>query len=293
MLPLLLLLLTMVANVFSLQHQALVWEHSSLAMSVFQSSGLDVCGSVNSFLGASSCTACLSMCPDLRATYDAACSTHQPAACTQLQTLIDSACSGDCDACMTLKGAFDAECSSNSSSSSTSVTVDQPFGGVGGDTTTTELQAVTPGKVCQTNANASGNDAAPNNFVTDAGTGGHGGSCTCPNGEVYQVGDNGDNCATLACINGVSGTCNAEGGDWSGNKVTCDEFKWQQADCVNLALHRPATQSSVDGASSASRAVDGTLNDEPGNHCRQVLPRQLVLGMPSDCVCSSATRTPA
>ena len=40
------------------------------------------------------------------------------------------------------------------------------------------------------------------------GVGGWGGSCTCPDGQVYQVGDLKDDCGTLACEGGVSGTCN-------------------------------------------------------------------------------------
>jgi ELWxxDGT repeat protein len=61
------------------------------------------------------------------------------------------------------------------------------------------------------------------NEVTEnaEGVGDHGGTCTCPNGEVYQVGDNHDNCASLACVNGQSGTCNAEQGEWSRRKVVC------------------------------------------------------------------------
>ena len=35
------------------------------------------------------------------------------------------------------------------------------------------------------------------------GVGGHGGTCTCPDGSVYQVGDNYDNCGSLACEGGV------------------------------------------------------------------------------------------
>ena len=53
------------------------------------------------------------------------------------------------------------------------------------------------------------------------GVGGHGGSCTCPNGKVYQTGDNNDNCGSLACVGGVSGTCNSKGGPWSRRKVVC------------------------------------------------------------------------
>merc|ERR1719499_1134937 len=53
------------------------------------------------------------------------------------------------------------------------------------------------------------------------GVGGWGGSCTCPDGSVYQVGDNIDFCDSLACIGGVSGTCNRRHGEWSRRKVTC------------------------------------------------------------------------
>ena len=35
--------------------------------------------------------------------------------------------------------------------------------------------------------------------------GGWGGSCTCPNGNVYQVADNWDSCGSLACVGGISG----------------------------------------------------------------------------------------
>eukprot|EP00967_Tisochrysis_lutea_P120295 scaffold197102_cov26-Tisochrysis_lutea.AAC.1 len=40
-----------------------------------------------------------------------------------------------------------------------------------------------------------------------AGVGTWGGTCICPNGEVFQVGDNGDGCASIACIGGISGEC--------------------------------------------------------------------------------------
>lgn len=60
-----------------------------------------------------------------------------------------------------------------------------------------------------------------NVFEANAGSGGHGGSCTCPDGQVYQVGDMGNNCGSLACVGGTEGRCNGHDGDWSGNKVTC------------------------------------------------------------------------
>jgi len=48
-----------------------------------------------------------------------------------------------------------------------------------------------------------------------------GGSCMCPDGHVYQVGDEGNMCQSLACDGGTPGNCiNGEGG-WSFRKVTC------------------------------------------------------------------------
>ena len=58
------------------------------------------------------------------------------------------------------------------------------------------------------------------NVVGTAG-GQWGGSCTCPDGQMYQVADNNTDCRTLACHGGVSGTCIKEGGPWSGKSVTC------------------------------------------------------------------------
>ena len=61
----------------------------------------------------------------------------------------------------------------------------------------------------------------PTNEYVDAMTGGWGGDCTCPDGQIYQVGDNHDGCGSLACFGGKSGTCNKARGPWSGKKVTC------------------------------------------------------------------------
>jgi hypothetical protein len=49
-----------------------------------------------------------------------------------------------------------------------------------------------------------------------------GGSCTCPDGSVYQVGNiSSSGCGSLACINGKSGACNSDYGEWSYRKVVC------------------------------------------------------------------------
>ena len=54
-----------------------------------------------------------------------------------------------------------------------------------------------------------------------------GGPCTCPDGQIYWVGDGKDECNSLACVNGVSGECKRNwGGDppayrWRRRKVEC------------------------------------------------------------------------
>jgi len=50
-----------------------------------------------------------------------------------------------------------------------------------------------------------------------------GGTCQCPDGTTYEVGDNYDNCGTLACINGEKVGCNERNGEWSQRKVTCGD----------------------------------------------------------------------
>ena len=62
------------------------------------------------------------------------------------------------------------------------------------------------------------------------GVGGWGGSCTCPDGQTYQVGDLWGNsanstakgeCNALACHGGLAGECNTQQGPWSKKSVTC------------------------------------------------------------------------
>jgi hypothetical protein len=49
----------------------------------------------------------------------------------------------------------------------------------------------------------------PENIVVEESrnTGGYGGTCMCPDGQTYDVGDNQDGCASLACVGGTSGSC--------------------------------------------------------------------------------------
>ena len=67
-------------------------------------------------------------------------------------------------------------------------------------------------------------DYSLGNIITEnaPGVGGWGGYCTCPDGQVYGVGDNHNWCGSLACVNGVAGGCNRrENNAWRGRKVVC------------------------------------------------------------------------
>lgn len=79
--------------------------------------------------------------------------------------------------------------------------------------------------VAKTNGIAVATYVKPGTFNTvwenDNFTGTNGGSCLCPDGASYLVGDNHDNCATLACFGGKSGPCVRKPGEWSKRKVQC------------------------------------------------------------------------
>merc|ERR1719199_2431233 len=62
-----------------------------------------------------------------------------------------------------------------------------------------------------------------NEYIRNApGVGGWGGECTCPDGQVYQVGDENNACGSIACVGGVPGKCNRfRNNKWSNSKVIC------------------------------------------------------------------------
>lgn len=70
---------------------------------------------------------------------------------------------------------------------------------------------------------------APNTVERNVpGVRGYGGTCTCPSGHAYQVGETGgcfmDSCANgecLACVGGVPGKCSSHNPGGAGVKVTC------------------------------------------------------------------------
>ena len=55
------------------------------------------------------------------------------------------------------------------------------------------------------------------------GVGSWGGLCRCPDGKEYFVGDNHDECNTIACVGGEKKYCNEYIDDrWAQRKVTCE-----------------------------------------------------------------------
>lgn len=55
----------------------------------------------------------------------------------------------------------------------------------------------------------------------EPGVGTWGGTCACPDGQIYQVGDNGDACGSLACVGGLAGICTPWNPGGEGIRVTC------------------------------------------------------------------------
>ena len=82
--------------------------------------------------------------------------------------------------------------------------------------------ASTPGKLQM--LVSSQKASLPSNLVEEnvQGVGGWGGTCTCPDGEVLYAGDNYNSCWSLACINGISGSCERRSSsEWAHKRVTC------------------------------------------------------------------------
>jgi hypothetical protein len=64
-----------------------------------------------------------------------------------------------------------------------------------------------------------------NNYKSNVdGVGNWGGMYTCPNGQVYAVGDTGNGCQSLAGSGGKGGECHKKTGPWSGKRVACGRY---------------------------------------------------------------------
>ena len=68
-----------------------------------------------------------------------------------------------------------------------------------------------------------------NELEVDLAVGLWGGTCTCPDGAKYEVGDNGDLCGSLACVGGIAGECHHRASDaWAHRRVHCMGPLWQR-----------------------------------------------------------------
>jgi hypothetical protein len=67
------------------------------------------------------------------------------------------------------------------------------------------------------------NTTNPTNLIEEnvPEVGGWSGTCTCPNGQQYKVGDNHNGCRSLACIGGVSSGCSRNDRSGLNRRVTC------------------------------------------------------------------------
>jgi len=101
--------------------------------------------------------------------------------------------------------------------------------------------------------------ASPSHTIIDnaPGVGGWGGSCTCPDGTQFQVGDNGDLCQSLACIGGTTGTCHQHMGEWSNRKVIC---ALATSTTTTTTITAPAFES-FKGPGSEYCAEDGMISE--------------------------------
>lgn len=102
-----------------------------------------------------------------------------------------------------------------------------------------------------------------NEYEYDPGVaGGWGGSCTCPDGQIYQVGDNRNGCISLACNGGSSGGCNRLSGAWSGYRVTCGAVAVEQEqDGQPTSLDNPSVEVRVRSVTAAEKPT------RPAGHC--------------------------
>jgi hypothetical protein len=86
------------------------------------------------------------------------------------------------------------------------------------------------------------------------GVGAWGGTCTCPNGQTYRVGDNNNGCKSLACIGGKSGKCGSNNPGGGKVRVTCAKVTQQKG---NSARPQEETELRSLGESGELRGASG------------------------------------
>ena len=94
-----------------------------------------------------------------------------------------------------------------------------------GSTSWTVAFKITGGTKCVARIALTPRDAT--NIETSGGGGTNGGKCTCPDGQTYWVGDNNNNCASLACVGGTHGSC---------DKLVDDKGKNKKVVCAGAGL---------------------------------------------------------
>lgn len=79
--------------------------------------------------------------------------------------------------------------------------------------------------------------AAPSNYYRKErlGVGGYGGTCTCPDGQEYEVGDHHNHCGSLACEGGTWTDCESvDMPKRQGMKVTCAPALYSHKGCLRM-----------------------------------------------------------
>lgn len=104
-------------------------------------------------------------------------------------------------------------------------------GGISGECPGGENEGAFRKVICETDAykmrpGQTHKSGSRNEIINNApGVGTWGGECTCPDGAVYLVGDEGNQCGSMACEGGKTGPCNHYVSGWAHRRVRCDVGK--------------------------------------------------------------------
>jgi len=106
------------------------------------------------------------------------------------------------------------------------------------------------------------------------GVGDWGGVCTCPGGQTYEVGDNNDDCASLACIGGTGdGGCKQRSRSEAGAsmRVTCqghfpsNDWELKVQDDGNVVLYSPKGDAAWSTGTSWGNKFTWCIPDDPNS----------------------------
>ena len=97
-----------------------------------------------------------------------------------------------------------------------------------------------------------------------------GGKCTCPDGRVYQVGDEGNICGSVSCEGGTQGTCNEGEGEWAFRKVVCAPAKKRPRSANKNSHHRDSKAGTWGGECTCPDGQVYLVGDEQ-NQCGSLM----------------------